>query len=156
MERDVLISYGCSEIFRERARTCSDQTTIDVCKRCGLLSVQHEAYGFKYCFYCKRDTEIYSVVTSYVAKLLMDELKSVNILMRLILKTNEVKTNEPKPPAITKMMDNILDTLQLRMDQDKKQMELVPVSVPTPVPAGVKRKAATRAKTKKTKIEKSN
>jgi len=166
MERDVLISYGCSEIFRERARTCSDQTTIDVCKRCGLLSVQHEAYGFKYCFYCKRDTEIYSVVTSYVAKLLMDELKSVNILMRLILKTNEVKTNEPKPTTVTanktmdnslnKMMDNILDTLQLRMDQDKKQMELVPVSVPTPVPAGVKRKAATRAKTKKTKIEKSN
>ncbi|KAH8899639.1 beta and beta-prime subunits of DNA dependent RNA-polymerase [Thozetella sp. PMI_491] len=79
MERDCLIAYGASQLLLERLMISSDGTEIDICQRCGL-------FGYKgYCQTCKSSRQVTQMTMPYAAKLLVQELISMNVGVRLQL-----------------------------------------------------------------------
>jgi DNA-directed RNA polymerase III subunit RPC2 len=77
MERDCLIAYGASQLLLERLMISSDGTSIDICQQCGL-------FGYKgYCHTCKSTKEVTKMTMPYAAKLLVQELISMNVGVRL-------------------------------------------------------------------------
>ncbi|KAI2611499.1 beta and beta-prime subunits of DNA dependent RNA-polymerase [Hypoxylon fragiforme] len=79
MERDCLIAYGASQLLLERLMISSDACEIDICERCGL-------FGYKgYCSTCRSSREVARMTMPYAAKLLIQELISMNVGVRLKL-----------------------------------------------------------------------
>ena len=79
MERDCLIAYGASQLLLERLMISSDATKIDICQRCGL-------FGYKgYCQTCGSTRQVTQMTMPYAAKLLVQELISMNVGVRLQL-----------------------------------------------------------------------
>ncbi|GET52373.1 beta and beta-prime subunits of DNA dependent RNA-polymerase [Rhizophagus irregularis DAOM 181602=DAOM 197198] len=79
MERDCLVGYGASMLLMERLMISSDQFDVHVCEQCGLL-------GYKgWCQNCKSSKFMVTMQMPYAAKLLFQELQSMNIAPRLIL-----------------------------------------------------------------------
>jgi len=79
MERDCLIAYGASQLLLERLMISSDAVTLDICQRCGL-------FGYKgFCQTCKSTREVTRMTMPYAAKLLVQELISMNVGVRLQL-----------------------------------------------------------------------
>ncbi|KAK3387143.1 hypothetical protein B0H63DRAFT_500607 [Podospora didyma] len=79
MERDCLIAYGASQLLLERLMISSDGTEVDICQQCGL-------FGYKgYCQTCKSTSQVTQMTMPYAAKLLVQELISMNVGVRLQL-----------------------------------------------------------------------
>jgi DNA-directed RNA polymerase III subunit RPC2 len=79
MERDCLIAYGASQLLLERLMISSDGVQLDICQQCGL-------FGYKgYCNNCKSTREVTKMTMPYAAKLLVQELISMNVGVRLQL-----------------------------------------------------------------------
>lgn len=79
MERDCLIAYGASQLLLERLMLSSDAHQVDVCDTCGLMG-----YG-GWCQTCKSTKGVTKMTMPYAAKLLIQELLSMNVLVRLKL-----------------------------------------------------------------------
>lgn len=79
MERDCLIAYGASQLLRERLMLSSDAYEVEVCEACGLMGSRG------WCQTCKSSTGIHKMKMPYAAKLLVQELLSMNVLVRLKL-----------------------------------------------------------------------
>ncbi|MEK6861900.1 MAG: DNA-directed RNA polymerase subunit B, partial [Nanoarchaeota archaeon] len=85
MEKDCFVAHGASLLLKERFD--SDKTIVYVCENCGMMAV-HDAYrNRKYCLNCGPNVEVTAIDISYAFKLLIDELKSMCIYPRLILKS---------------------------------------------------------------------
>ncbi|KAF5094949.1 hypothetical protein D0Z00_003324 [Geotrichum galactomycetum] len=80
MERDCVIAYGASRLLLERLMISSDAFEIDVCQKCGLMG--HNGW----CTGCQTSDGVVSMTIPYAAKLLFQELMSMNIAPRLKLK----------------------------------------------------------------------
>ncbi|EPY51806.1 DNA-directed RNA polymerase III complex subunit Rpc2 [Schizosaccharomyces cryophilus OY26] len=79
MERDCLIAYGASQLLLERLMLSSDACDVDVCGECGLL-------GYRgWCNSCQSTKNVVKMTIPYAAKLLFQELLSMNIVPRLAL-----------------------------------------------------------------------
>jgi len=74
-----LIGYGASALLMERLMISSDAFDVYVCKSCGLLGY------VGWCNYCKSTKDVSSVKIPYAAKLLFQELQSMNIVPKLQL-----------------------------------------------------------------------
>ena len=85
MERDCLIGYGASMLLRERMLEESDRTIELVCSKCGSIAVHDHIKNRDYCPVCD-STSLEMVEMSYAFKLLLDEIKSLGIFPRLLLK----------------------------------------------------------------------
>lgn len=79
MERDCLIGYGASALLLERLMISSDVFTVYTCQKCGLLGYQG------WCQYCRSSLNMANLKIPYAAKLLFQELQSMNIVPRLQL-----------------------------------------------------------------------
>ena len=79
MERDCLIAYGASQLLLERLMISSDAHQVDVCETCGLMGYQG------YCRSCRKTEGVVRMTIPYAAKLLIQELMSMNIMTRLTL-----------------------------------------------------------------------
>lgn len=86
MERDCLIGYGASMLLKDRLLEESDKSVIYVCERCGYLSYYDFRQRKYVCKICEDKASIYSVTVSYAFKLLIQELMSLCISPKLILK----------------------------------------------------------------------
>ena len=86
MERDCLIGHGVSMVIKDRLLDQSDGTKQYICgdPNCGHIAIKSR-HGELYCPVCKNNTNIHQVQTSYAFKLLMDELLSLGVAMRLRL-----------------------------------------------------------------------
>ena len=84
MEKDCLVAHGASLLLKERFD--SDKTTIHVCEECGMVAVYDSFRNKKYCVKCGSNVEINAVEISYAFKLLLDELKSMVIYPKILLK----------------------------------------------------------------------
>lgn len=79
MERDCLIAYGASQLLLERLMLSSDAHEVDVCAGCGLMGYQG------WCQSCKKSEGMARMTIPYAAKLLVQELFSMNVLARFRL-----------------------------------------------------------------------
>ncbi|KAI9138686.1 DNA-directed RNA polymerase [Paraphysoderma sedebokerense] len=79
MERDCLIGHGASMLLMERLMISSDSFEIHVCQTCGLLGYPG------WCQHCKSSKAMSKMQIPYAAKLLFQELQSMNIVPKLIL-----------------------------------------------------------------------
>lgn len=85
MERDCLIGYGASMLIKERLLEESDKTVQLVCSECGSTATHDFAKNKDLCPVCGSDN-VYPIEISYAFKLLLDEIKSLYIFPRLMLK----------------------------------------------------------------------
>ncbi len=86
MERDCLIAYGASMILKDRLLDESDKSDIFVCERCGLVAY-HDVKQRKYvCRVCGDKAKVSSVSVAYAFKLLLQEMQSLNVAPRLLIK----------------------------------------------------------------------
>jgi DNA-directed RNA polymerase III subunit RPC2 len=79
MERDCLIAYGASQLLLERLMLSSDAHQVDICESCGLMGYQG------WCQTCRSTRNVTRMTMPYAAKLLVQELLSMNVLVRLKL-----------------------------------------------------------------------
>jgi DNA-directed RNA polymerase III subunit RPC2 len=79
MERDCLIAYGASQLLLERLMLSSDAHQVDICEICGLMGYQGG------CQTCKSTRGVTRMTMPYAAKLLVQELLSMNVLVRMKL-----------------------------------------------------------------------
>lgn len=86
MERDCLIGHGAAMVIKDRLLDESDGTLQYVCGNsgCGHVAIM-DGRGNLRCPVCGNNSKIYQVQMSYAFKLLMDELMSLSVVMRLQL-----------------------------------------------------------------------
>jgi DNA-directed RNA polymerase subunit B len=86
MERDCLIGHGAAMVIKDRLLDESDGTTQYVCgnSECGHFAIKDRKGNLR-CPVCENNSKIYPVQTSYAFKLLLDELLSLGVSMRLQL-----------------------------------------------------------------------
>jgi hypothetical protein len=90
MERDAMISHGCSLFLKERLVDTSDIYTCYVCSKCGLIASKKIDKEIYICHACSKLPEnqgetIYAnkIQIPYAAKLFLFELMAINILPRI-------------------------------------------------------------------------
>jgi len=86
MERDCIIAYGASMILKDRLLDESDKSDIFVCERCGLVAYHDIKQRKFYCRVCDKKGKVSSVSVAYAFKLLLQEMSSLNIAPRLLIK----------------------------------------------------------------------
>ncbi|KAF2722027.1 beta and beta-prime subunits of DNA dependent RNA-polymerase [Polychaeton citri CBS 116435] len=79
MERDCLIAYGASQLLLERLMLSSDAHEVDVCETCGMMGYQN------WCQTCQSSRGVVRMTLPYAAKLLIQELMSMNVKASLEL-----------------------------------------------------------------------
>jgi DNA-directed RNA polymerase subunit B' len=85
MERDCLIGYGASMLIRERLLEESDKCTMNVCTDSGCIATPDYTQNKNYCRLSQSD-DSEPVEMSYAFKLLLDEIQSLCIFPRIVLK----------------------------------------------------------------------
>ena len=85
MEKDCFVAHGASLLLKERFD--SDKTIVHVCEKCGMLAINDTFRNLRHCLKCGSNVEITAVELSYAFKLLMDELKSLCVYPKLVLKS---------------------------------------------------------------------
>ncbi len=86
MERDCLIGHGAAMVIKDRLLDESDGTYLYVCGQanCGHIAMMDRRGAIR-CTVCGNNTNVHMVQTSYAFKLLLDELLSLGVVMRLQL-----------------------------------------------------------------------
>lgn len=87
MERDCMIAHGASAFLKERLMDVSDPFRVHICDICGLMTpiAKLKKNTFE-CKNCNNKTKISQIHIPYAAKLLFQELQSMNIAARLYTK----------------------------------------------------------------------
>ncbi|XP_043799953.1 DNA-directed RNA polymerase I subunit RPA2 [Apis laboriosa] len=91
MERDSLISHGCSFLLQDRLFHCSDKTTTLVCQKCGtllgpIMEMALNASGLankSRCRLCGDDESVREIDIPYIFRYLVTQLTSCNINVKL-------------------------------------------------------------------------
>ncbi len=84
MERNCLIGHGTAMVIKDRLLDQSDGTTEFICgnEDCGHIAIL-DSNGELRCPVCGEKSDIHQIQTSFAFKLLMDELRSLGVTMRL-------------------------------------------------------------------------
>ena len=99
MERDAMISHGCSLFLKERFVDTSDIYTCHICSKCGLIASKKIDKEIYICLACNKLPEnqgemayATKIVLPYAFKLLVQELMTINIVSRIRIK-DDIYTN---------------------------------------------------------------
>ncbi len=77
MEKDCLVAHGASLLLKERFD--SDKTLVYVCEDCGGIGTYNAYKNKPMCLRCGENAKISTIELSYAFKLLLDELRSLNV-----------------------------------------------------------------------------
>eukprot|EP00747_Dinoflagellata_sp_TGD_P165070 gnl/TRDRNA2_/TRDRNA2_185877_c0_seq1.p1 gnl/TRDRNA2_/TRDRNA2_185877_c0~~gnl/TRDRNA2_/TRDRNA2_185877_c0_seq1.p1 ORF type:complete len:1182 (-),score=253.27 gnl/TRDRNA2_/TRDRNA2_185877_c0_seq1:85-3630(-) len=88
MERDCIISHGSAKFLKERLLDVSDAFRIHVCDTCGLFAIAKLNKNQFECKLCKDKAKVSQIVMPYAAKLLFQEMMTMNICPRMVLHVN--------------------------------------------------------------------
>lgn len=83
MEKDALVAHGASLLLKERFS--SDNVIVNICPKCGSFGVRDKLRKRDICPLCA-NSKLEPVEISYASKLLIEELISLHLFPRLILK----------------------------------------------------------------------
>jgi DNA-directed RNA polymerase subunit B' len=83
MEKDCLIAHGAVLALKERFD--SDKTLVPICGECGIVAMHDKIKNKNSCPICG-ESRIFEVEMSYAFKLMLDELKSMLIYPKLVVK----------------------------------------------------------------------
>jgi DNA-directed RNA polymerase subunit B len=86
MERDCLIGHGAAMLLRDRLLEESDKYTLYICETCGHIAYYDMKQRRYVCKLCEDKAKISPVIVSYAFKLLLQELMSLCISPKLMLK----------------------------------------------------------------------
>jgi DNA-directed RNA polymerase beta subunit len=78
LQRDVLISQGCSRWFSEKFFNDSDDFEVYYC-RCGNVAIVNKTLGIYECQNCGDDADVYAIHSSWSSKQLFMELNAMHI-----------------------------------------------------------------------------
>jgi DNA-directed RNA polymerase II subunit RPB2 len=121
MERDCALAHGATAVLSDRLFEQSDPYETVACARCGMLAqpsrtrratpVAVHSGKEPVCNICKGSADIRSIQIPYASKLFLQELMSIGIAPRLILKSSSgcVSAVEGK---------DVLDNLQMTREMD--------------------------------------
>ncbi|MBL7100336.1 MAG: DNA-directed RNA polymerase subunit B [Nanoarchaeota archaeon] len=84
MEKDCFVAHGTSLLLKERFD--SDKTIVYICEGCGTFAIYDSYKNRKFCSKCGANVNISPIEVSYAFKLLLDELKSLGVSQKLVLK----------------------------------------------------------------------
>ncbi len=84
MEKETLVAHGASLLMKERFD--SDRVEVYVCERCGDIAAFNYFKGKSSCISCEEKAKVHRIELSYAFKLFLEELKSMGIKPKLILK----------------------------------------------------------------------
>ena len=93
MERDSVLSHGVSMFMKESMMERSDKFRWCICKRCGTLPVYSTKLNSSICKNCNYN-ELAVIETPYSFKLLMQELESMSLQMRINVDYLEFPTDQ--------------------------------------------------------------
>ena len=89
MERDALISHGCSYLLQDRLFHCSDKMTTLACQKCGsllgpeLIMNSRNDDDDKKCRLCGEEDNVNEIEIPYIFRFLLIQLASCNINIKL-------------------------------------------------------------------------
>ena len=86
MERDCMISHGASYFTKGRIYDASDKYQVYVCKKCGMFAIYND--NIHMCNSCDNITDFALVKIPYACKLLFQELKTMNVVPRILTETS--------------------------------------------------------------------
>jgi DNA-directed RNA polymerase beta subunit len=83
MEKDALVAHGASLLLKERFS--SDNVVVHVCPKCGAFGIHDKIHRREICPICNNQ-KLDPIEISYASKLLIEELMSLHIFPKFILK----------------------------------------------------------------------
>jgi DNA-directed RNA polymerase subunit B len=86
MERDCLIAYGASMVLKDRLLDEADRTELHICENCGLIAYYDSKQHRYVCRICGDPSKVSTVTVAYAFKLLLQEMSSLNIAPRVMVK----------------------------------------------------------------------
>ena len=83
MERDAIVGHGASAFLKERMMDVSDNFRVFICRKCGLICTANPEKNIYKCAFCKNNADITQVRIPYSMKLLLQELMTMSVALRI-------------------------------------------------------------------------
>ncbi|KAG1653107.1 hypothetical protein FOA52_009115 [Chlamydomonas sp. UWO 241] len=85
MELECVWGHGAMYFLKERLMECSDELLVCICNGCGMIEVANVEKNVYVCKVCKNITDFLRVLIPYSAKLLIQEIMTMSIAVRLVV-----------------------------------------------------------------------
>jgi len=105
MEKDAMLSHGTVQFLKERMFDVSDKYFVTLCKDTGMIAAVNKEKNIYNSLYSNNNTDFVRVQIPYASKLLMQELYTIGIVMKL--KTDAPDDGDKKKAKASKEIKDL-------------------------------------------------